>query len=182
MRNRTHNLPRPSVFLRRRLYRYATLASVQRYGIDHIWILSGNQITALAPNSWTRLRSVQSLHLPDYQIASVKKKKNGLKGLAKQISPRLFDVVTGASLHVNTSFPYFLTCLWIAALLATQTTWHGLGSRPLDVDAGAPLQADTGWPPALTRTPGFHTWLKLTREQSKIASYLFETPVVKNPS
>jgi len=45
------------------------------------------------------------------------------------------------------SFPPFFTRPRIAAPLATRTTRRGLGSRPLDDDAGALLQADTSGPP-----------------------------------
>jgi len=50
-------------------------------------------------------------------------------------------------LQPDTSFPLLFTRPRIVAPLATQTTRRGLGSPPLDVDAGALLQADTGGPP-----------------------------------
>jgi len=75
------------------------------------------------------------------------------------------------------NFLPFLTRPRIAVPLATRTR-RGLGSRPLDVEAGAPLQTDTGGPPPSHMHQGLIHGLK--REQSKIAPYLFGIPVV-NP-
>jgi len=72
--------------------------------------------------------------------------------------------------------------------LSLHSTW-ARRERPVDVDAGAPLQygqstslqADTGGPPP-TYTHEAYGWLELTRIDQMIDSYLFETTVVKLPS
>ena len=54
-------------------------------------------------------------------------------------------------------------------------------STAVDVDTGPLLQASTSGPPP-SHTPCLDIWVELTREQSKITPYLFETTVVKTPS
>ena len=54
-------------------------------------------------------------------------------------------------------------------------------STAVDVDTGTPLRASTSGPPT-SHTPCTYVWVELTREQSKIAPYLFETTVVHPPS
>jgi len=65
----------------------------------------------------------------------------------------------------------------------TRPAWQNrlAQSTAVDDDSDAPLRASINSPP-VSHTPCSYFWVQLTREQSKIASYLFETPVVKSPS
>ena len=76
----------------------------------------------------------------------------------------------------------------LVPFLSLHSTW-AIRKRPVDVDAGAPLQygqstslqADTSGPPP-TYTHEAYGWLELTRIDQMIDFYLFETTVVKTPS
>jgi hypothetical protein len=66
----------------------------------------------------------------------------GPASLAEQISPEhgCSLLLLVPLLQSDTSFPLLFTRPRIAAPLSTRTTRRGLGSRPVDVDAGAPPQ------------------------------------------
>jgi len=78
---------------------------------------------------------------------------------------------------------------WFPSSLSLHSTW-AIRKRPVDVDAGAPLQygqstsqqADTSGPPLSCTHGQTYGWLELTRTDQMIDSYLFETTVVKTPS
>jgi len=74
--------------------------------------------------------------------------------------------------------PFLLLLLPVRPFLRCHVT-NLAQNAAVDVDAGAPLQASTSGPPPSHAPGSLDIWVELTREQSKIATYLFRTTVVK---